>query len=60
MKRGVRLVSTEIKSEQKEYVQDEYFCEWCNVVIKKETVFHKKIKLFLCEECFTKADKGEI
>ena len=60
MKSALRLVSVEQKKKTKEYVQDEYFCEWCNIVLKQETVFHKKIKLFLCEKCFTKADKGEI
>ena len=57
---GLRLVSTPLKDKVKEYEQEEYFCEWCNIIIKKETVFHKRMKMFLCTECFNKADKGEI
>ena len=60
MKRALRLISVERKEKSEEYTQDEYFCEWCNIIIKKETVFHKRMKMFLCTECFNKADKGEI
>ncbi len=57
---GLRLVSTPPKQEIKEYEQEEYFCEWCNLVTTEETIYHKKKKLFLCDECTIKADKGEI
>jgi transcription initiation factor TFIIIB Brf1 subunit/transcription initiation factor TFIIB len=57
---GLRLVSTPLKDKVKEYEQEEYFCEWCNLVTKEETIYHKKKKLFLCDECTIKADKGEI
>tara|TARA_R100000008_G_C3456435_1_gene101965 strand:- start:260 stop:457 length:198 start_codon:yes stop_codon:yes gene_type:complete len=55
-----KLVSHQPKQEEKEYEQEEYFCEWCDLVTKEETIYHKKKKLFLCGECTTKADKGEI
>ena len=55
-----RLVSAPPKEEPKKYEQQEYFCEWCDLVTKEETIYHKKKKLFLCGECTTKADKGEI
>lgn len=57
---GLRLVSTPPKEEVKEYEQEEYFCEWCDLVTKEETIYHKKKKLFLCDECTIKADKDEI
>jgi|TARA_R110000851_G_C13022056_1_gene560271 hypothetical protein len=57
---GLRLVSTPLIDKAKEYEQDEYFCEWCDIVTKEETIYHKKKKLFLCDECTIKADKGEI
>lgn len=57
---GLRLLSVEPKKEPKEFNQDEFFCEWCNLVTKIETIYHKTKKLFLCEECTKKANKGEI
>ena len=57
---GLRLISTPPKQEIKEYEQEEYFCEWCNLVTKEETIYHKIKKLFLCDECTTKADRNEI
>ena len=57
---GIRLVSTGLKEKAPNYIQEEYFCEWCNLVTKDETVYHKKKKLFLCDECTIKPDKGEI
>ena len=43
-----KLVSHQPKQEEKEYEQEEYFCEWCDLVTKEETIYHKKKKLFLC------------
>ena len=43
---GLRLVSTPLIDKAKEYEQDEYFCEWCDIVTKEETIYHKKKKLF--------------
>ena len=60
IRRGVRLISTDLKEKPPKYIQDEYFCEWCDLVTKDETIYHKKKKLFLCDECTIKANKGEI
>ena len=60
LRRGLRLVSTELREKPQEYTQDEYFCEWCDIVTKEETIYHKKKNLFLCDECTSKAYKGEI
>jgi hypothetical protein len=57
---GIRLVSAVLKEKKPQYIQEEYFCEWCNLVTKEETVYHKKKKLFLCDECTIKANKDEI
>ena len=57
---GLRLVSTPSKRTTYEYEQEEYFCEWCNLVTKEETIYHKGKNLFLCDECTTKADRNEI
>lgn len=55
-----KLVSVKIKEKVKDYSQEEYFCEWCEIVTKIETIYHKGKKLFLCDECTIKADKGEL
>lgn len=55
-----KLVSVKIKEKVKDYNQEEYFCEWCEIVTKIETIYHKGKKLFLCDECTIKADKGEL
>lgn len=55
-----KLVSITPKKEVKPYEQEEYFCEWCDLVTKTETIYHKGKKLFLCDGCTIKADKGEI
>ena len=60
IRRGVRLVSTELKDTPQKYIQGEYLCEWCNLVTKDETIYHKKKKLFLCDKCTIKADKDEL
>jgi len=57
---GIRLVSTGLKEKTPKYIQEEYFCEWCNLVTKEETIYHKKKKLFLCDECTIKANKDDI
>ena len=55
-----KLVSVKIKEKVKDYSQEEYYCEWCEIVTNKETIYHKGKKLFLCDKCTTKADKGEL
>ena len=60
IRRGVRLISTDLKEKPPEYIQNEYFCEWCDLVTKDETIYHKKKNLFLCDECTIKANKGEL
>ena len=60
LRRGLRLVSTDLEKKPQEYIQAEYLCEWCDLVTEAETIYHRKKKLFLCDKCTIETDEGEI